>query len=92
MLHFFGMGKAAIFATGAVAGVVGTSVLKSKTARKVAVKGLAKGMLVANSVKVGLTNLKEEAEDICAEAKEEAVKEAVSDLDFGTFDTLEEED
>ncbi len=85
MLHLFGAVKVGTFLGGALVGAVGVSALKTETARKVAVSGIATGMKVKNSVAEQLCNLKEEAQDLCAEAAKKAQKDAEV-VDFDSFD------
>ena len=65
-----------ILAIGAVAGIAITKLLKTDKARELTVKGLAKGIQTKDSITECLTNIKEEADDICNEAKSKAKKEA----------------
>ncbi len=58
-----------IFAAGAVVGVATLSLLKTKKARALAVKGVAGSMMLKDKVLETANNIKEEADDICAEAK-----------------------
>lgn len=58
-----------IFTVGIVSGLVGLKVGKSKKMRELVVKTLAKGMMVKDSVVEEYTNIREEADDICEEAK-----------------------
>lgn len=57
---------------GAAAIVVGKKVLKSEKTRNLAVAGLAKGMKLQNDAKATFQNIKDEASDICYDAKAEA--------------------
>lgn len=57
---------------GAAALIVGKKIVTSKTARQVAVSGLAKGMKLQSDAKATFQNMKDEAADICCDAKEEA--------------------
>lgn len=57
---------------GAAAIVVGKKVLKSEKTRNLAVTGLAKGMKLQNDAKATFQNIKDEASDICYDAKTEA--------------------
>lgn len=66
------------FLGGLAVSVVGSKVLKSDKTRKVCVKGLAKGMQIQENAKVSFQNMKEEAADICYDAKNEA--EATKEL------------
>ncbi|MFI3173248.1 MAG: DUF6110 family protein [Eubacteriales bacterium] len=58
-----------IFAGGIVTGIVGLKVAKTEKARTTVVKALAQGMMTKDCVVEEYTNIREEAEDICAEAK-----------------------
>lgn len=57
---------------GAAALIVGKKIVTSKTARQVAVSGLAKGMKLQNDAKASFQNMKDEASDICCDARAEA--------------------
>lgn len=57
---------------GAAAVVVGKKVLKSEKTRSLAVTGLAKGMKLQSDAKATFQNIKDEASDICYDAKTEA--------------------
>ena len=57
------------FIGGLLTATIGVSLAKSKPVRNLAVKAIAKGMQVQDNAKVTIQTLKEEAEDICAEAK-----------------------
>ena len=48
----------------------------SKCARKIAVKGMAAGMQTRDNIKAGWQNVKDEANDIYEEAKEEVASKA----------------
>ena len=48
----------------------------TKLARKIAVKGVAAGLQVKDNIKAGWENVKEEANDLYEDAKEEAAAEA----------------
>lgn len=67
-----------LFAVGIVAGVIGSAVARTEKTRECMVKGLAKGMLCKDSATEYVTNLREDAEDICKEAREMA--KAKSDI------------
>ncbi len=69
MLNWMTKEKNIIFAVGAVTGAVLCSVLKTKKVRKFAVKTLAKGMMLKDNVSEEVCNIREEADDICNEAK-----------------------
>lgn len=57
---------------GAAAVIVGKKILKAKTTRQLAVTGLAKGMKIQSDAKEAFQNMKDEASDICYDAKEAA--------------------
>ena len=58
-----------VFAVGAAVGIAAVSFLKTKKAHDLAVKGVASGMMLKDKVMENVANIKEEADDICAEAK-----------------------
>lgn len=60
------------FACGAAAAIVGSKILKSDKTRQACVKGIAKGMKFKHDAQVTLQNMKEEAQDICYDAMQEA--------------------
>lgn len=62
--------KALCFAAGALTVVVGKKIVKNPKTRELCVSGLAKGMQIKESACETLKNLKEDAEDICCDAKE----------------------
>ena len=66
---------------GAAAVIVGKKVFTSPKTRSVAVTGLAKGMKLQNDAKATFQNIKDEASDICYDAKTEAgiTEEAVAE-------------
>lgn len=64
--------KTLCFLGGLAATVVGGKVLKWDKTRKACVKSLAKGMKFQQDAKEVFQNMKEEAEDICYDAKQEA--------------------
>ena len=57
---------------GAAGVIIGKKVLCSKKTRELAVTGLAKGMKLTHDAKTAFQNMKDEAEDLCYEAKEQA--------------------
>ena len=63
---------------GAAALIVGKKIVTSKTARQVAVSGLAKGMKLQSDAKASFQNMKDEASDICCDARAEAGIDAVA--------------
>lgn len=67
--------KLLCFAGGILAATYGVKVLKSEKTRKTAVKGLAKCMKLQKDAQVAFQNMKEEAEDICYDAKQQADNE-----------------
>lgn len=77
----FGIGqeKLALFIGGAVVGAVGLTVAKTPKAREVAVKGLAQGFMVKDTVMEEVTNIREDAEELVLEAKLLAKKECNCD-------------
>lgn len=61
-----------LVAAGAAGALIGRAILTSKKAREIAVTGLAKGMKLTNDAKTALQDMKDEAEDLCYEAREQA--------------------
>ena len=55
---------------GAAAMVIGKKIITAKKTRELAVSGLAKGMKLQNDAKATFQNMKDEAQDICCDAKE----------------------
>ena len=74
MFGFLRNEKFWLVAAGVAGTIVGGKILKSPTTRKLAVQGLAKGMMIQGDAKEALQNMKDEAEDICYEARQEAEK------------------
>ena len=64
---------------GAAAAEAVRVVASSKKTRELAVKGLAKGMRVSDRVKENMNNLKEDAQDLYAEAKMESKVQTVKE-------------
>lgn len=61
--------KVLSFIGGAATVICGKKILESKKAHDVCVSGVAKGMQLFKEAKATALNIKEEAEDICKEAK-----------------------
>lgn len=57
---------------GAAGVIIGKKILTSKTVRGFAVTGMAQGMKLTHDAKAVFQNMKDEAEDLCYEAKEKA--------------------
>ena len=57
---------------GAAAMVIGKKIVKAKKTRELAVCGLAKGMKLKSDAQSALRSMKDEASDICYDAKVEA--------------------
>jgi hypothetical protein len=72
MLNCFKNEKVLCALGGAAAVIIGNVILKSKKTRQLAVSGLAKGMKLQNDAKEAFQNMKDEAQDICYDAKAEA--------------------
>ena len=56
------------FVGGMLAAAIGAKVVKSPVARKLAVQGLSKAMLIQQKALEQLANIREEAQDLCHEA------------------------
>lgn len=67
--------KAQFFALGVLAATAGVKFIKSECFRKGCVKAVAGGMKLRNDAVASLAKIKEDAEDICAEAAEETTAE-----------------
>lgn len=59
--------KFLIFTAGVATALIGKKVLKSQSARRFAVKGMAAGMKLQKDVFEAFQNIKEEAADLCLE-------------------------
>lgn len=57
---------------GAAAVILGKKVVKAKKTRELAVTGLAKGMKLKSDANSAFQSMKDEAQDLCYEAKEQA--------------------
>ncbi len=75
MLHLITKERKWIFAAGAATGLAIFGLLKTKKARDLAVKGVAGGIMLKDKALETAVNIKEEADDICAEAKVAAKNE-----------------
>ncbi|MDR2803671.1 MAG: hypothetical protein LBB22_05215 [Treponema sp.] len=60
------------FGVGFAAAFIGYKAYKSKKVRKAVVKILARGMKLRDEARFAVSSIKEEAEDLCAETKEES--------------------
>jgi hypothetical protein len=57
------------FGLGVTAAILGYRAYKSKKLRKAVVKAIARGMKLRDDAKFTMNTIKEDAEDLCAEAK-----------------------
>lgn len=57
---------------GAAGVIIGKKMITAKKTRELAVTGLAKGMKLSHDAKAAFQSMKDEAEDMCYEAKEQA--------------------
>lgn len=64
------------FLGGVAAAVLTKSVACSPKTRKLCVNALAKGILTKEKVNSQIATIKQDAEDLCAEARAEAAKQA----------------
>lgn len=69
MDHYFNKECRILLAIGAVAGVAITKILGTKKARDITVNSLAKGFILKDTIMEEVENIREEAMDICANAK-----------------------
>ena len=60
------------FVGGIAAATIGAKALKSPQARKLCVTGMAKGMKLQKDAQAMFQNIKEDAQDLCYDAKMEA--------------------
>lgn len=72
MLNLFKHEKLICALGGAAAVIIGKKVITSPKTRQLAVTGLAKGMKLTHDAKEAFQNMKDEAADICYDAKAEA--------------------
>ena len=72
MLKVFKNEKLWCAVAGAAAVIVGKKILKADKTRSLAVTGLAKGMKLQKDAKAAFQHMKDEASDICYDAKTEA--------------------
>ncbi|MDR3287829.1 MAG: DUF6110 family protein [Peptococcaceae bacterium] len=63
--------KVRTFAVGLAAGLALPLIVNSKTTRKVAVSGVAKGLKIKEDAQAALESIKEDAQDVYAEAKQQ---------------------
>ena len=69
LMSYIACKKTLAFVGGVAAGLLLPVAMKSKTARKVAVTITAKGMQLKDDVRTAMETIKEDAQDIYAEAK-----------------------
>jgi hypothetical protein len=67
--------KVLCFVSGVLAATYGVKALKSDKTRKACVSGIAKCMKLQKDAQETIQNMKDEAEDICHDAKQEAEEE-----------------
>lgn len=60
------------FVGGMATAVIGSKVLKAPCTREACVKGIAAGMKLKNDAAATIQNIKEDAQDICNDAREKA--------------------
>ena len=64
--------KLVSFVGGVLAAAVGSKILKSQNTRRLCVIGLARGMKLQRDAQEAFQNMKEDAQDLCYDAKVEA--------------------
>ncbi len=62
------------FAGGIATALIGAKIVKAPKTRQACVKGIAAGMTFKKNAEASIQNLKEDAQDICNDAREEAAK------------------
>lgn len=67
--------KLLCFAGGVLAATYGVKAIKSEKTRSACVKGLAKCIKLQNDAQEAFKNMKDQAEDICYDAKQQAENE-----------------
>ncbi len=67
--------KLLCFAGGVLAATYGVKAIKSEKTRNACVKGLAKCIKLQNDAQEAFKNMKDQAEDICYDAKQQAENE-----------------
>ena len=72
MKNIFKNEKFWLVAAGAAGVIVGKKIITAKKTRQLAVTGLAKGMKLKSDAHSALRSMKDEASDICYDAKVEA--------------------
>ncbi len=75
MLGIFKNQKFWCVVAGAAGVIAGEKLVKSKKAREVAVNGLAKGMKLKYDAEEAFQSIKDEAEDVCYDARKKAAQE-----------------
>ncbi len=75
MLNWVTKERKWIFVAGAAIGAAVVGLVSTKKAREMAVKGVASSIMLKDKVLETAANIKEEADDICAEAKVAAKSE-----------------
>lgn len=81
MLGIFKNQKFWCVVAGAAGVIAGEKLVKSKKAREVAVNGLAKGMKLKYDAEEAFQSIKDEAEDVCYDARRKAVQNDEAALD-----------
>ena len=71
MKNIFKNEKFWLVAAGAAGVIVGKKIITAKKTRQLAVTGLAKGMKLTSDAKSAFQSMKDEAQDLCYEAKEQ---------------------
>ncbi len=71
MNNIFKNEKVMIFLGGVTAGTLGAKILKSKVAKKLYISTLANGMKIQQDAQQLFETMKEDAENLCFEAREE---------------------
>ncbi|HIY05050.1 MAG TPA: DUF1490 domain-containing protein [Candidatus Anaerotignum merdipullorum] len=61
-----------VFVGGMAAAIIGKKVIQSKKTREICVKTVAQAMKLQKDAQTAFANVKEEAEDICFDAKKQA--------------------
>lgn len=82
MKNIFKNEKFWLVAAGAAGVIVGKKVLTAKKTRQLAVTGLAKGMKFTSDAKSAFQSMRDEAQDLCYDAREQAGLNDNEECDF----------
>ncbi len=76
-MSWYKSGKLWCFVGGVAAAAVGTTLAKSEKVRELTVAGVAKGMEIQECAQEAIQDIKDKAEDVCADARAKAKADAL---------------